>query len=609
MFKLVSSLILSIFLSFSYSEFISVDYAKKISNNIMALKYSDIDNLKIESIYNIQQESKTLIYAVNYSEKGFVLVAADDRVSPLLGYSFNNYYSEDNLPVQLKDMITFFKKQIVYVIDNDISANQEIEDLWGYYLSNEINYNTRNVDPLMSTNWDQGHSWNDHCPEDNQGPGGNVYAGCVATAAAMVMKYWNHPQSGEGSHAYNHNDYGLISANFNTVYDWNNMSNNSPTEASRKLLFHVGVSCEMGYGPYGSGAWVGEYEPSVTTALKTYFKYDQGTTFLSKNNYDDVFWVDIVKSELDQGRPLVYKGYTDDYGAGHAFVVDGYDGDYFHLNWGWSGSYNGWYLISNLSPGGYNFSTWQGAIFNLYPEVEQILGCTDANACNYNENANTNDGSCEYVVDCFDVCGGDAVVDECGECGGDGSLCAGNALLSFGDINASNQTFDILFDSDIELAGFQFTISDSPDNIVLDSFDGGYAEDYDFSVSCSESGIVIGFSFNGDTIPVGSGVLTTANYSVTSDDLYCDLCFEDVILSNQNGNAINTSIGDCVGLDLCSFSGNVNNDDIVNILDVVIMINMILNVEETILCESDMNQDEILNVQDIIILINIILNP
>ena len=92
MFKLVPSLILSIFLSFSYSEFISVDYAKKISNNIMALKYSDIDNLKIESIYNIQQESKTLIYAINYSEKGFVLVAADDRVSPLLGYSFNNYY-------------------------------------------------------------------------------------------------------------------------------------------------------------------------------------------------------------------------------------------------------------------------------------------------------------------------------------------------------------------------------------------------------------------------------------------------------------------------------------------------------------------------------------
>tara|TARA_Y100001970_G_scaffold284701_1_gene402624 strand:+ start:502 stop:2331 length:1830 start_codon:yes stop_codon:yes gene_type:complete len=608
MFRFIYSLVLSIFLSFIYSDFVSIDYAKKISNNIMTLKYPNHNNLKIESIYNIKEDLNTLIYVINYHKKGFVLVSADDRVNPLLGYSFNNYYSEDDLPIQLKDMITFFKKQIIYVIDNNIASDQKIKDLWAYYLSDDINYNNRNVDPLMTTNWDQGHSWNDHCPEDDQGPGGNVYAGCVATAAAMVMKYWNHPQSGQGSHAYNHSDYGLITANFNTIYDWDSMSNNSPTEASRKLLFHVGVSCEMGYGPYGSGAWVGEYEPSVTTALKTYFKYDQGTIFLSKNNYDDVFWVDIVKSELDQGRPLVYKGYTADYGAGHAFVIDGYDGDYFHLNWGWSGSYNGWYLINNLSPGGYNFSTWQGAIFNLYPEVEQILGCTDTDACNYNEDANTNDGSCEYIVDCFGVCGGDAIVDECGECNGDGSLCSGNAILTFGNINTINQTFDILFDTDIELAGFQFTISDTPDNIILDSFNGGYAEDYDFSVSCSESGIVIGFSFDGETIPVGSGILSIANYSITGDDLFCDLCFQDVILSNQYGNAINTSIGDCVALELCTFSGNINNDGMINILDVVIMVNMILDEEETILCESDINQDGILNVQDIIILINMILN-
>ena len=116
-----------------------------------------------------------------------------------------------------------------------------------------------------------GHSWNDHCPEDNQGPGGNAYAGCVATAAAMVMKYWNHPEYGENSHAYYHNDYGLVSADFNTFYNWDDMDNNSPTESSRKLLFHVGVSVEMHYGPSGSGAWVGEYEPSLTTALKNIF--------------------------------------------------------------------------------------------------------------------------------------------------------------------------------------------------------------------------------------------------------------------------------------------------------------------------------------------------
>ena len=163
----------------------------------------------------------------------------------------------------------------------------------------------------------------------------------------------------------------------------------------------------MNYGVDGSGAWVGVYEPSVLTGLKTYFRYNDGAVFRSKDEYPESTWLDIVKIELDQGRPLIYKGYTSDYAAGHAFVIDGYEGDYFHLNWGWSGSYNGNYLINNLSPGGYNFSTWQGAIFQLYPENDQILGCTDLNACNYNASATIDDNSCEFAAegyDCDGVC-------------------------------------------------------------------------------------------------------------------------------------------------------------------------------------------------------------
>ena len=178
----------------------------------------------------------------------------------------------------------------------------------------------------------QGHSWNEYCPEDNQGPGGNVYVGCVATATAMVMKYWNHPQIGEGSHSYNHPEYGTISADFNTVYNWGEMNDNQPTDASRKLLFHVGVSCEMNYSPNGSGAWVGVYEPSVLTGLKTYFRYNPNAVFISKDDFTEDEWLDIVKIELDQERPLIYKGYTSDLSAGHAFVIDGYDDDFFHLN-------------------------------------------------------------------------------------------------------------------------------------------------------------------------------------------------------------------------------------------------------------------------------------
>ena len=604
----MKKLLFILLLSLVQSEFISIDKAEKIAKNIVTLNYSNIDNIKIESIITIEEASIPLIYAININEKGFILIAADDRVYPLLGYSFNNNYSNNNQPIQFTDMISFFKKQIIYVISNNIDSDKKIKDDWDYYLLDNIeNRNNRNVDPLMVTNWDQGNSWNGDCPQDNGGPGGNAYAGCVATATAMVMKYWNHPQIGQGSHSYNHSDYGTISVDFNTEYNWNNMSSNNPTNDSRKLLYHVGVSCEMNYGPDGSGAWVGEYEPSVTTALKNYFKYSQQTNFKSKDNYGDSYWLDIVKMELEEGRPLIYKGYTSDLAAGHAFVVDGYDGDYFHLNWGWSGSYNGNYLISNLSPGGYTFSTWQGAIFNLYPDVEQTFGCTNINACNYDENANSDNGSCEFDIDCFGICGGNGIVDECGECGGDGSLCSGNAIFSFGNINTNNQTFDINFDSDIEIAGFQFIISDMPDCIVLESLDSGFAEDSGFTVSCSELGIVIGFSFTGSIIPTGSGILTTVNYMVINDEQYTELCFQDVIVSNQYGNAVNMSIGDCTNLELCSYTGDVNFDEIINVQDIIMLVNMAIGQLDYDLCNADLNQDNNINIQDIIILVNLVL--
>ncbi len=127
--------------------------------------------------------------------------------------------------------------QIKYVIENNITATNEIKSKWNNV--NVSSLSNRNVEPLLDTVWDQGHSWNDQCPEDNSGPGGNAYAGCVAVAAAMVMKHWEHPQFGNGSHTYNHPDYGEVSANFNTSYNWTNMIDNQPTDESRKLLYHV----------------------------------------------------------------------------------------------------------------------------------------------------------------------------------------------------------------------------------------------------------------------------------------------------------------------------------------------------------------------------------
>ena len=588
-----------LFTSFLFSASVDIDKAQLLAKKVFSDKV-------IKNTVTLKDSNIPLIYAINFDDSSFILISADDRVFPILGYSNSNNFSTHNLPTQFSDMLDFYKMQIRYVIDNNIKATNEIQLEWN---NANINYpSNRNVEPLLTSVWDQGHSWNDQCPEDNSGPGGNAYAGCVAVAAAMVMKYWEHPQFGTGSHSYNHPDYGEVSANFNTSYNWSDMIDNQPTDESRKLLYHVGVSCEMQYGPDGSGAWVGVYEPSVLTGLKTYFGYNQNSVFRNKDDYPEQTWVDIVKIELDQGRPLIYKGYTNDYGAGHAFVIDGYNDDFFHLNWGWSGSYNGNFLITNLSPGGYNFSTWQGAIFQLFPEIDIVNGCTDMLACNYNSNATNNDGSCEYIVDCFNECGGTAEFDECGICNGDGSTCAGTATISFGSINSSEQSFEILIDSNSEISGYQFTISDTPDNIILEYFEGGLSEEYNFSVSCSELGIVIGFSFEGDIIPNSNGLLTKAYYSIVDDtDSNLNICFEDVIISNQYGTGINVNVDICESIDICTFSGNLNDDNIINVQDVVIMANMAITQTNLDICNGDLNNDGIINVQDIVLLVNLVL--
>ena len=120
-------------------------------------------------------------------------------------------------------------------------------------------------------------------------------------------------------------------------------------------------------------------------------------------------------------------------------------------------------------------------------------------------------------------------------------------------------------------------------------------------------GIVIGFSFDGSLIPAGSGILTTAYYDISGDGESTTLCLEDVIVYNEHGNSVNMTIGSCVDLELCSYSGDINFDGILNVQDIVMMVNMALGLDEYDLCNGDINQDNIINVQDIILLINLIL--
>ncbi len=294
------------------------------------------------------------------AEDGFVVMAADDCVQPILGYSLTNKFVADDMPDNLRWWLQGYDDQIADAVASKAESTAEVAMQWKDLEAGKQRAAMADVivAPMIQTKWDQNKYYNRSCPTASGGPDGHVYTGCVATAMAQVMKYWDHPTTGNGSHSYTHATYGEQSVNFGeTTYDWANMpnslNNNSTTtqiNAVAELMYHCGVSVDMNYGTGSSGA------PSykVQNALISYFKYSTSSTFIARSEFTDSQWIAFLKSELDESRPLFYSG--SNVNSGHAFICDGYrSDDKFHFNWGWSGydgvgTDNGYWTIGSLNP-------------------------------------------------------------------------------------------------------------------------------------------------------------------------------------------------------------------------------------------------------------------
>ena len=321
------------------------------------------------------------LYIFN-ANPGFVVMAADDCVQPILGYSFENPFVAEGIPENVRGWLLGYSEEIQYAIDNQMRASSETVRLWKDLTegNDKVGRATTVVTPLIQTNWDQTAYYNLYCPAVSDGPSGRAYTGCVATAMAQVMKYWNYPSTGIGSHSYTWNGQ-TLSADFgNTTYQWNNMTNtyNSSSTTTAKqavstLMYHCGVALDMSYGGYSTGGSSAS-TAHVVYALNNYFNYSSNMEYKTKSDYNNTTWESMVKAELDAGRPLQYRGRSD--GGGHSFVCDGYDSNNkFHFNWGWSGAYDGYFSLDNLNTGANNqsgqgngtYTDDQAAIFGIQP--------------------------------------------------------------------------------------------------------------------------------------------------------------------------------------------------------------------------------------------------
>ena len=630
--------------TFAYPKQVPMDIAHGVAENVV-VKFGNF-GVQYEVATHSEQIGESSYFQVfNLNPGGFVIVSSDDRIVPVLGYSFESDFDPENIPPQLEYLINSWEEQIQLDFNSASKSSGSLLKDWEEWLEDSEN-SLRSVSPLIPANWDQGWSWNQYCPSDPSGPGDHVWAGCVAVSMAQVMKYWNYPDVGIGSHSYFHSSYGTLSADFGaTEYNFSSMANNSPTTASKTLLYHCGVAVEMDYGPDGSGAYVGSSYPNAALALRIYFSYDSNLDFVEKMYFDDEEWNVMLRDELDASRPVVYRGASGE--SGHAWNIDGYQGsDYFHCNWGWSGYYNGYYYLDDLTPGwGSNFSGAQAMIIGIQPiptDVPNIVlnpPSMDFGDVVIGSNTNTNfeifnTGSQPLNVTDLNLVGDYS--DEFSFVGEEVfTLNPGESQTVnieyhptiADDVFAIFQVYSNSYDNSLMTAplygsgifGDDPNITISTASIDFDSVEVGqsvfetfFVMNTGFAILEITSIAVVGggFSVDENLCSVASGDSCAISVEFTPADVGA-FSGEIQISSNDPNNGMTTVGLFGEGVLQPYALGDVNNDGISNVLDVILTVNFILNVDqpdENQFSAADMNGDGVLNILDILQIVDLIIN-
>lgn len=345
------------------AEFLKAPVARKAASRAASSR------LKIADTYEFSGKTGCYIVAPENGD-GFVIVGSDSRTG-VLGYSDSGVYDRSQIPCGLRMMLDAYAAETANMPESyDPAAS----------VSRVTKATRRSVAPLLTTKWDQSTPYNGKCPQSSFG---RMPTGCVATAMSQVMKYHEWPREGKDLQYTDHFDPSP-SYDYSQPFQWDQMldaysmsgSTKSQRDAVANLMLACGVAVDMQYRTSSSGA----FSCFVPDVARDFFSYDKGIEYIDRSTYDPALWDDLIYGEIAAGRPVIYGGVARD--GGHEFVCDGYESDgYFHINWGWGGSYDGFFRLGALEPegqgtggyeGGYNLR--QHAIIGIQPPVDDSVG-------------------------------------------------------------------------------------------------------------------------------------------------------------------------------------------------------------------------------------------
>lgn len=307
---------------------------------------------------------RAALYVMSH-EGEYLVLPADDCAPALLGYGDN--FNPADIPANMQWWLDQYAAQIKYMADNGIK-----------YQPKAVNH--AEIPYMVKTIWNQSTPFNNLCPTLN---GSRSVTGCVATAMAQVINYHRCPADyGTGTHSYTWQGKTLTFDYGSTKFDWANMIDsykssytNAQATAVATLMYAAGVSVNMGYSPSSSGA----VSLRIPYALVNYFGFDPSARYVERDYYSEEDWDALVYGELEAGRPVIYSGQSNS--GGHCFVCDGYRSNgYYHINWGWGGSSDGYFLLAALDPynqgiggsgDGSGFNTDQDIIINIKPRGDE----------------------------------------------------------------------------------------------------------------------------------------------------------------------------------------------------------------------------------------------